>query len=232
MTNKINNVKIGIVYHKQFMTDEILGPEYLRIHVGRKLYNGQSNFLLNLLGDDTGDNISELNSQLNELTALYWFGKHYAEIGNPQYFGIMHYRRRFQINFDTLNPNSIIVNTVYWPITVRQQLHQTRHHILNDLIAKYLSIVPADTQLLNTFFNERYLYRCNMFIMHKCLFFKYLNFLDICVKCCQQIINSNIHLQNRQLGFAMERFTSFFIYKQLKQNLTLNAINTRIIEYK
>ncbi|MBO8424371.1 MAG: DUF4422 domain-containing protein, partial [Firmicutes bacterium] len=37
-----------------------------------------------ILSDDTGDNISALNSVYNEMTAVYWLWKHYDEIGSPE----------------------------------------------------------------------------------------------------------------------------------------------------
>ena len=41
----------------------------------------------NMLGDDTGDNISAKNRSFDVLTAYYWVWKHYKEIGNPEYIG-------------------------------------------------------------------------------------------------------------------------------------------------
>lgn len=54
----------------------------------------------NATGDDTGENISAMNRNLNEFTALYWAWKNQAALGNPQYFGLVHYRRHFIVDFD------------------------------------------------------------------------------------------------------------------------------------
>jgi len=54
----------------------------------------------NTLGDDTDENISEMNRNLNEFTALYWAWKNQSALGNPQYFGLVHYRRHFIVDFD------------------------------------------------------------------------------------------------------------------------------------
>ncbi|WP_018687241.1 DUF4422 domain-containing protein [Ahrensia kielensis] len=56
------------------------------IQVGRQ----SSNVTLDMIGDDTGDNISHLNSAFCELTGIYWAWKndHISK-----YIGFMHYRR-------------------------------------------------------------------------------------------------------------------------------------------
>lgn len=102
-------VKILISYHKPatLLKDEVLTP----IHVGRALATESSKdgsmseedykwMLDNMIGDDTGDNISHLNRTLNELTAVYWAWKNYDKLGNPDYIGFMHYRRHLNFNID------------------------------------------------------------------------------------------------------------------------------------
>lgn len=51
-----------------------------------------------MIGDDTGENISKENLKYNELSAQYWAWKNYETIGNPDYIGFMHYRRHFIFN--------------------------------------------------------------------------------------------------------------------------------------
>ena len=102
-------VKILISYHKPavLLKDEVLTP----IHVGRALATESSKdgsmseedykwMLENMIGDDTGDNISHLNRTLNELTSMYWAWKNYDKLGNPDYIGFMHYRRHLNFNID------------------------------------------------------------------------------------------------------------------------------------
>ncbi|TXJ44170.1 DUF4422 domain-containing protein [Brachyspira aalborgi] len=104
-------VKILISYHKPavLLKDEVLTP----IHVGRALATESSKdgsmseedykwMLENMIGDDTGDNISHLNREFCELTSMYWAWKNYDKLGNPDYIGFMHYRRLFILN-DNIN---------------------------------------------------------------------------------------------------------------------------------
>ena len=102
------SVKILIAYHKPsvLIKDEVLTP----IHLGRALATESSKdgdmseedykwMLENMIGDNTGENISHLNRTLNELTSMYWAWKNYDKLGNPDYIGFMHYRRH--LNFNT-----------------------------------------------------------------------------------------------------------------------------------
>jgi hypothetical protein len=82
------SIKILVGYHKpaHVFQNEILTP----IQLGRK---NAAEIIPGMLGDDSGDNISELNPMFCETTALYWAWRNYAELGDPDYFGLLHYRR-------------------------------------------------------------------------------------------------------------------------------------------
>lgn len=84
-----NKLKIYISYHDDF---EIIRNEiYTPIHVGRKT----SNKKLDMIGDDSGDNISLLNNIFCELTSQYWAWKNDT---TSEYIGFCHYRRFFYLN--------------------------------------------------------------------------------------------------------------------------------------
>ncbi|MCV3383900.1 DUF4422 domain-containing protein [Campylobacter lari] len=106
MINENTNPKVKILvgYHKPatLIKNEIFTP----IHLGRDLATqaskdgemSQEDFdwmCENMIGDNTGENISSMNRYLNELTGLYWAWKNYDELGNPDYIGFIHYRRFF-----------------------------------------------------------------------------------------------------------------------------------------
>ncbi len=93
----MTNTKIYISYHKKspLFKSDVLYP----IHVGRALADKNQDFdwlTQNMIGDDTGDNISSKNPNYCELTAQYWAWKNDK---SSDYIGFMHYRRH--LNFNT-----------------------------------------------------------------------------------------------------------------------------------
>ena len=100
-------IKILVGYHKPavLLKNEIIIP----IHLGRALATEESKdgimdardyqwMLSNMIGDDTGENISHLNRFYAELTGIYWAWKNYDKLDAPDYIGFMHYRRHFVFN--------------------------------------------------------------------------------------------------------------------------------------
>lgn len=86
-------VKIIIATHKKYWmpSDEI----YLPVHVGAEgKKDAEGNELdLGYCKDNSGDNISELNSSFCELTGLYWAWKNV----DADFIGLAHYRRHFSM---------------------------------------------------------------------------------------------------------------------------------------
>lgn len=102
----MSSIKILVVSHKPCKFPA--GSFYVPMHSGRadflKKYNNKSfpelyNWMLvNTIGDDTGDNISDRNVNYCEWDVLYWAWKNYDKLDNPDYIGLMHYRRHFIFN--------------------------------------------------------------------------------------------------------------------------------------
>lgn len=84
----MTDVKIFVCHHKNspFLKTKSIIP----IHAGK----ANSKLELGIIGDDTGDNISERNSSWCELTVIYWMWKNVE----ADYYGLFHYRRFLDFN--------------------------------------------------------------------------------------------------------------------------------------
>jgi|GEM_PF-712534 len=90
-----DSIKIYLSYHKDShrIRSDILTP----IHVGRAIASEETiEKLSDMIGDDTGNNISDRNASFCELTAQYWAWKN----TDDQYVGFFHYRRHLCFNPD------------------------------------------------------------------------------------------------------------------------------------
>ena len=108
------NIKVFLSYHRSFtlFKSDILTP----IHVGRDIAlsvnkdieeNLDLKWLLeNMIGDNTGDNISSLNRKFCELTAQYWAWKNIEQMKDIDFIGFCHYRRHFLLNSDSSDFNN------------------------------------------------------------------------------------------------------------------------------
>lgn len=88
MKNKYK-ITVFVACHKptEVYTDDVYTP----IHVGRGISRYKEE-MKEMIGDDTGDNISEKNPYYSEMTAQYWAWKNYHD---SEYIGFCHYRRYF-----------------------------------------------------------------------------------------------------------------------------------------
>lgn len=101
----MQKVRIFVATHKpgtRCFEDGVCVP----IHVGRanyvrrKIADGRSgldpdDFMADMIGDDTRENISEKNLQYCEMTAHYWIWKNVKDV---EFVGLCHYRRFFGLD--------------------------------------------------------------------------------------------------------------------------------------
>ena len=257
-----SDIKIFLAYHKPdiLFQSDILTP----IQVGRKcainkannIYgdNNLAQMISSMIGDDTGENISDKNPSYNEMTGVYWVWKNYENIGNPSYVGFMHYRRHFifkdlpnvyyecnevQDNhiteticcnevqiLDTLKKFDFIVSKPYYRSSIYD--HYKENHKIEDLdlaIEILKKRYPEYSNACDKYINGSDAYFCNMFVFPKDIFFKY----------CEWIFNildefeMRVDITGKRL-FISERLTGIFIQELLDSGKTAKFYPTLYIE--
>lgn len=251
-------LKLLICYHKKdvLLKDEILTP----IHVGRTLARkrlGEDNpdfkwLVENMVGDDTGENISAKNSSYNELTAVYWAWKNYDKLGNPDYIGLMHYRRHFIFRpsidvvedvdgiddnyFKRINYNKETIEHLFDDCDYVAHIghvdevykHYKENHHIEDLdlaISILKDKYPEYATTADAYLKMSYVNLCNMFIMPRNMFFKYCSWLfDIL-----QEFENKVDLSDKRL-FISERLTGIFIEHQKRKGLRQKSLSATFIQ--
>jgi hypothetical protein len=241
-----NKIKLIICYHKPdiLFKDEIITP----IHLGRSLAikkakgktDAQLQWLLdNMIGDDTGDNISNKNESYNELTGIYWAWKNYEKLGNPEFIGVMHYRRHFYygetdknvLEFCEIGEN-YFKEIGYDPNIFEHLLdgydfaahiskvdcirkHYADNHKLQDLnIALKImgELYPEYIHTASQYINQGEGCFCNMFIFPKFMFFDYCKWLFSIL----DEFEKKVDISEKRL-FISERLTGIYIAKAIEE---------------
>lgn len=257
MTSSTPKIKILLAYHKPsiLLKSEILEP----IHVGRAIAiepsrNGKINnqdlewMINNMLGDDTGENISDLNRKYSELTAIYWAWKNYDKLGNPDYIGLMHYRRQFNLlnnwDFDDnvskyLEKSGLTEEVLgklcsrYDLIIPKKKSSPLPHYNFRDYNAE-LGIIEKDYPHLykkfNDFEKDRKSCWFNMFIMKKEYFFTYCETMfDILFKAQKHYESNGIEIKPMaRYGYCAE-YISAFIFRYLQENLGAKTLEVPVV---
>lgn len=169
------NFDIFICTHKKFK-NPITNNVYKTLSVG----NNKELFDSDVIRDNTGDNISDMNGFYSELTGTYWVWKNYDI---KEYVGICHYRRYFDFFDDIPNDNEdydiILPTPEFFSESVYQ--HYAKNHNEKDL--KLVCDIMVDKynvphEIINEVFNNQtYMHCCNMFITNKTIFNEYCEFI-------------------------------------------------------
>lgn len=220
-TSEFSECKIMVVTHKRFLPPK--DTLYFPIHAGRK--NKED---LGYIGDDSGDNISELNHKINECTALYWLWKN----GNMEVIGLNHYRRYFAnfIDYGAMIDSHTVsrllgyfdILTVYkWDMEDWTLYDQLKNAIDSNAYEKGLSIIEAcikenQAEYLASFrkvFSGHEMYPFNMFIMKKSICDQYCQWLfSIIIEAAKKMETSQYDTYSqRVIGFFAERLFTVWL---------------------
>lgn len=204
---------------------------YIPIHVGKE----NSLLDLGIIGDNTGDHISHLNSSFCELTALYWMWKN----SEAKILGLVHYRRYFvnqQGELLTTNDISQLAENHIW-VAKRNQFfkvkkffglrfskkaisvkeHYEKDHYLADFMLLRQIIEKNSPEYIKAFDclsnSIKGISLFNMFVMHKIWLDKYCNWMfKILFELEKELdISSYNSYQKRIFGFLSERLFNVFL---------------------
>ena len=193
--------------------------------------------------DNTGDNISELNPLLNEMTAIYWFWKNNPL---PDYVGFAHYRRIFSdADIADYEDHDIIVSKPIWSSDRISLAYQYKHyHVLSDLQTCIDTIRETDPEWGEGF--RQYLLHsgtnyapCNMFVMKKELFEEWCSFVFPVLTrlrgkiCDTDEFRGRDNYQKRALCFLTERMFGYWYFLKKKAGLRTKEVEmVEHLEYK
>ncbi len=174
-----------VVYHKPYYFPAL--PEgYIKVHAGKKL--ATIDLGNDFVGDDTGNNVSELNPYINELTVTYWAWKN----TRSDYVGFSHYHRYFLKDNHIMTMNEAIEVLEDYDILVRdldvfatsymrdrsQFSPDSLPKIAFDIFCKHLSKTsPEYVPLLEKMEAGRLLLGCSMFFTRWKVFDEYCKWL-------------------------------------------------------
>lgn len=212
----MKDITIFVACHKpcEVIKNEIYQP----IHVGRAISSCTEK--MEMIGDDTGDNISEKNPFFSELTAQYWAWKNYHD---SEYIGFCHYRRYFEKGLSAENILStfqkgtdVIMTGPYFRGHNRWNFLKTfvcseDLAIMQKVIRK---IYPEYYSTLSRYGNDYMDYPLNMFICKKSLFDEYANWLFSILFECEKYVRLSSYSRARRIyGYLSEFLMPVYFIK-------------------
>ena len=226
---------IYIVTHKNVPLPELTG--YQPIQVG-----GATDAFPGCIRDNTGDNISDMNAQYCELTALYWIWKN----TDDKFKGLVHYRRYFGRRMlsssekdilredelqDMLKQSDIVAArpTVYHVNAREQLLMECCSRENFDRLASILKTVrPAYADSFDSFFSGNRASQYNMMYCARELFDAYCEWLfPMLFRLGEQadLTDANAY-QQRLYGFLAERLMNVWMLGSRLRVKTAPVVST------
>lgn len=186
----MEKIKILVASHKpdKVYCDDVYTP----IHVGRAISKYKEE-MADMIGDDTGDNISAKNGTYCELTATYWAWKNLKDV---EYIGLAHYRRYFETKFTNENIDKIFESC---DVVIAQpylhdrynEMKMARTLVMEDeviFLKVFKKLYPAYEQTLIDYLYGFKDYPYNIFVMKRKTFDEYCTFLFATLSECEKLM--------------------------------------------
>lgn len=197
-TSEKPDIKIFVSHRIDLDSETIDNPLYIPVRCGATFDERSEEEIGGMLGDDTGDNISEKRKSFCELTVLYWAWKNVE----ADYYGLCHYRRYLSfsntIYSENLNENQcgLVVSNSFQKAnesfrlceekTMREQIskydivtirtfdeqavsHKTIYEMMkNDFVHYDISVVDSLIALISSKYPSIYPYALEYFEQSRC----------------------------------------------------------------
>lgn len=212
------NVSIYVVksiFDKQLADSYVLEEYEREIQVGAALT--EDRLAKDITVDNVGDNISVLNKQFCELTALYWIWKNTTE----DVVGLVHYRRHFTMPGDwgqrmVENKVDAILPVPLYVVPNLEENYRSRHDgfVLDYLFEYILRNHAEDYADMKAFWKDGLYSPCNMIVARKEVLDDLCEWLfPILFAVAEYCGQKKDVYQNRYPGFLSERLISYFFEK-------------------
>jgi len=188
---------------------------YIPIHVGRAISKFKEE-MSDMIGDDTGDNISVRNGAYCELTAIYWAWKN---LKDTKYVGLAHYRRYFETKFtegsiDGIFQSCDVVLATPYLHDRYNEMKMARALDMEDeviFLKVFKKLYPEYEQTLIDYLYGFKDYAYNMFVMKWELFDEYCQFLFSILFECERLMKPMAYTcSSRRLGYIAEYLLPIF----------------------
>jgi len=221
-----SKLRIFVACHKpcQVPSDDVYTP----IQVGRAI----SSQRLDMIGDDTGDNISQKNATYCEMTAHYWVWKN---VKDAEYVGVCHYRRFFDgcLSYETLEKTmggaDVIMPAAHYHL-MRNYNYFLLYVCSDDFAILRASIrkqCPEYEEAFDSYLAGTREFPYNMLICRKSLFDEYAKWMfGILSECERRIKLSPYSRGKRVFGYIAEILTPVFF---IKNKVIIKHIETALV---
>lgn len=194
----MDKLKILVVCHKP--SPVIQDDVYTPIHVGRAISKYQEE-MADMIGDDTGENISEKNPQYCELTAQYWAWKNLHDVN---YIGFCHYRRIFNLDMSKVqyimsNHDAIVSKFVFDHPMWREIVNYVSIDDLSIMLMVLKKKYPEYEKTVINYLYSNVLYPKNMFVCSKKKFDEYAEWLFDILFECEKIIRLSGYTRGKRV---------------------------------
>ena len=254
---KRKKIKVDIILNLYYQLPKVLEYYIMRykdlfvpINSGNLAVPTKSDFAKKYIHfeDEMKDNISHLNSKLNEMTAIYAYWKNLMK--DADYIGFNHYRRLFDgevlddiSGYDIIDtrPIPMVFNMSYFTGSPIPNFVPTDIKNGYFICHKIEDWIKMEEQLKKTpyyaYFEDwskqsQLTSPCNMFVMKKKIFEEYCEFIfPILFELEKQVdLTGYDNYQKRQLSFLAERLTSLFLYAKKQQCYKFKTVDTLFFE--